>query len=225
MPESPALGWLGMGAGPSYSALCPLPCGAPGLPLPPPDPSHPHLPCTRHHSQRPLRSRPWNPPGRQQWKMAHPTMCWLCSGFAPQGPPPQSSPTGETPRACLRLHREATGAHQPRTDGDNSRPTEGLRVGRGAHPPPQPNLFPGTRGPVVSHSLLGAWSTCHGYAPSLCIQGWDSWETSRSSHLGRPCRHGDRVRISGPPQTVPSGSRRWSPNSSSRTVLLTVCKK
>lgn len=117
-------------------------------------------------------------------------MCWLCSGFTHKASfSLRAAPLGRHPER-LRVAQEATGAHLPRAEGDSSA-HRGSQSRRGA-PPSQPNLFP--RNPLRARQLLtfGAWSTCHGYAPSPCIQGWDSWEeTSGSSHLGvAPCLMG-----------------------------------
>lgn len=130
---------------------------------------------------------PWNPQ-EDSSENGHPTMCWLCSGFAHKASSGlRAAPLGRHPER-LRVAQEATGAHQPAEGLDPQRVSEQER----SSTPPQPNLFP--RNPLRARQLLtfGAWSTCHGYAPSLCIQGWDSWgETSRSSHLGAaPCGMG-----------------------------------
>lgn len=134
----------------------------------------------------------WDPetPRRTAVKIVTPPYAGSVLGSPTRPPSASEQPHWGDTQKGSGLHGRPPGLICPEQRG-TVLPTEGHRAGEELQPP-QPNLFP--RNPSRPHQLLtfGAWSTCHGYAPSPCIRGWDSWEeTSGSSHLGvAPCGMG-----------------------------------
>lgn len=156
----------------------------------------------------------WDPetPRRTAVKTVTPPCAGSVLGSPTRPPSASEQPHWRDTQKGSGLHRGPPGLICPEQRW-TVLPTEGCRTGEEFHPPSQPLSQEPIEGPPAPHLR------CLEYLPRICPEpvhpgvGQLGGDKREQSPGGGPVWNGDRVRIS--PQTVPPGSRRLSPNSSS----------